>query len=947
MATTRLRVDGRGRGLRRLARAVGGIGTIVVLGFATEAAAQAATGRVVGRVVDAQNSQPLVGAHVHVGDSRSVTVTDGDGRYMLLNVPAGTHSLVVQHLGYERKTIAGVAVGAGESVTVDVVLAPEAIRFEEITVTATRDRGSAAFLLDQRRAATALVDAIGSTEISRSPDSDAAEVAARMTGVTIAEGRYVHIRGLGERYSQTALNGSPLPSPEPERETVPLDLFPSGLLESVGVQKTYTPDQPGDFSGGTVAIATQDMPDRLTYRISIGTSANTRSQFRDGFLTYDGGRRDFLGIDDGTRSLPDAFDEVLGGLRGRPLPSDPALRERLGEALPRQFAPVSKATPMSRSIDFGLGNRTELLGRPLGFVLGGSYSDAYTLQDTEIERKYRSSAFDPTLPVETRLPNVDYAFRSGTRSVSWGGVAGLTLVLTPDHKLALKGMYNRNADDEARVFSGANREDLGGELLNQRLRFVSRSLGWAQVSGEHAAPLRSRLEWRASNARATRDEPMLREALYLRSFSAGDDAPYFLENVGESARYFFSELVDDDRSAGIDWRVPFPMGGGREGTLQLGGAFRERERDFAARRFHWHFTSATIGDLDASLTDEAIVGRARHPGEFELRDVVEPGDQYGAIDRRTAGYIMVDLPLTRSLRAIAGVRMEQYDLEITSRGATLGDRNRTDWLPALNLVYAAGDRMNLRAAVSRTLDRPEFRELAPFQFTEATSLRQIYGNPDLKQAEITSADLRWEWFPRPGELVSVGLFHKALDRPIEQVYIAAASGGYSFQNAIDGTIYGVELEFRQGLGAWADFLEPFSLQANLTLIESEVRVKEEGVFIPTHLERPLEGQAPYTLNASLHYQTVGGTELGVYYNVSGEKVAAAGGSGIPDIYAQPVHKLDVVFRQPLGGGLSLKFKADNLLDPVHRFEQSANGVTLTQREFREGRTFSVSVSYGR
>ena len=920
-------------------------GLSLLLALVVPAGSTAQMGRITGRIAEESTGSGVSSAQVTVVGSQLGSLSDLDGRYLLLNVPIGSWDLTIQSIGYGTKTVTGVEVRPGQTTVLDVSLAPEAVQLQAITVSAERERGSTAFLLDQRRTADALVEAVGSVDIARSPDSDAAEVATRMTGVTVTQGKYVFVRGLGERYSQTSLNGSPLPSPEPEREVVPLDLFPSGFLESLSTQKSYTPDLPADFSGGNVAIKTREFPDRTSISLGIGSSFNTQSHLGSDYLTYSGGDLDFLGVDDGTRELPGAVQATIGGLKGDPLPNDPATVERLGEAFPRQFTPIARSNaPLDRSFDLSVGTRTELFGRELGVVLAGTYSDAYAVSDAERERKWRTSAFDPAIDQALRSPNVDYAFTTGRRSISYGGIGNITYLLTPEHKIALKTTYNRNTDDEARTFTGNNSEDIGGEIRNDRLRFVNRSLAWGQLAGEHQLGfLDSRLEWKGSLARAQRDEPGLREAIYLRAFNAADDEPFLLENIDQSGRYFYSALEDDDASAQLDWRVPFGRWAGREAAFKVGGAFRTRSRDFSARRFRWNFQGGIVSNLDAALFDASIVGGNPSAAQFSLREIVEPGDLYTADDERTAGYLMFDLPLFGGLSAIVGARVENYVLDLASRGNVLTDRDETHVQPSVNLVYNMGEANNLRAAFSRTLDRPEFRELAPFQFTEATSLRQIFGTSGLETAEITNLDLRWDWFPRPGEVVSIGGFYKKLERPIEQVFIATASSAYSYQNADEGRLYGVEFDARKRL----DFvgLDAFTGQFNLSLIDSEVEVREESFFIPTNQRRPLEGQSPWVVNAGLLWTSPFADDIGLFYNVFGERVTAAGGSGIPDIYEQPRHQIDLTWKRPLTAGVRLKVKAENLLDEPYLFEQEGNGIRLMQRRYEVGRTISVTLSY--
>lgn len=901
-------------------------------------------GRILGKINDAQTGEPIAGAQVYLVDQSAGTLTNLDGRYVLSRIPAGTHALRIEFLGYGTKTVTGVDVNSGRNTVMNVTLDPEAVQLDAIEVTADRERGSSAFLLDQRRTSSALVDAVGAAEISRTPDSDAAEVARRMTGVTVTDGKYVFVRGLGQRYSQTSFDGAPLPSPEPEKETVPLDLFPSDFLESLSTQKSYTPDRPADFSGGAVEIKMKDFPTDLTYQLGISSSVNSATQLGSGkFLTYSGGHRDWLGLDDGSRELPDVIRNQLGGLGGDRLPRDnPDLLRTVGLSLPRQFDPVATDAPLNRSFDGSVGGTHQLFDRDLGFFLAGTYSDSYRLRD-EVERKFRVASFDPTLAPDQRQANVDYSFHRATRSVRWGVLSNAQYLLTPRHKIGLGFTVNLNTDDEARTYQGANQEDLGGWVRSDRLRFTERLLTWGQLNGEHQLPLSSTLTWKATVAQARRNEPGLREALYLGNDST---STLYLENVGESGRYLYSDLTDDDRSFQADWELPFEIGGRPGSSLKVGGMHRNRHRDFASRRLNWNFLGSLITDIEDSLTPDQIVGTPPGPGQLRITDVVEPGDQYLVDDKRNAGYAMFSLFPTERLRAVVGTRVETYDLSLVSRDSLLADQSQTDWAPSVNLIYSFNSHLKLRAAASRTVDRPEFRELAPFQFTEAASVRQIFGNPNLHPASIHSGDLRMDWFPGPGELVSVGGYYKRIDEPIEEVFVTAASTAYSYENADKADVYGVELDTRLGGRHLSDALRPLHFQGNFSWIQSRVHVRETLSFKPTNLKRPLEGQARYVLNLGANW-AVGRWETGLFFNRFGERLTAAGGFGVPDIMEQPRNQLDASFKLHLPSGLTAKLQAENLLDAQYLFQQSANGVTQVQRAYKVGRSFSLGLNWRR
>lgn len=920
--------------------------------------ADRATGRIQGQVVNSEDGSPVSSATVQLPGTQIGTLTDLNGRYQLRDVPTGgPYELVVSGLGFARKTVTGVTIEAGAVTNLDVTLSPEAVEVNDLTVSVEQEKGSAAAVLNEQKRALTVSDGIGEDQISGLPASNAAESAKQITGVTVSQGKYVFVRGLGKRYSQTSLNGSPLPSPEPEKSVVPLDLFPAGFLQSVRVQKTYTPDEGADFSGGTVQIETREFPDQFTATLSVGSSVNSQSQFNEGYLSYPGGSLDFLGIDDGSRGLPSAMEQQLGGLDGESLRAEPSSRERLGESLLgdlSRFSPTAGSTPGNVDWAFALGDRTQIAGGDFGYFVSGSYSNSYSIRKNEIEQKWRTTAFDPDLVAEREVePNVSYEFTRGSQDVEWGGIGNFTYRVTPEHQISLETLYNRRASDEARTYLGPNREDLGGVLRNERLRFVGREMAWGQLSGEHQLPGDIRAEWRTAAARAKREEPGLREAIYLRGFNRPDD-PFLLQNTGESARYLFSDLTEEDLNGGLDVAVPFELFTERDAELKVGGSVRDRGRDFAARRFRWRFDQGNgYTSLDSLLNESNVSGSLTGPNSVVLAELTEPGDTYTADDDRYAGYGMITLPLTADFTATLGARAERYELSLrdltqeTDSTALLASKQITDVFPAVNLKYSLTDDVNLRAAASRTTDRPEFRELAPFQFTEAASLRQVFGNPELEVARIRNLDLRWEWFPGTGEVVTVSGFYKDLEKPIEQVFISAAGEAYSYQNAEDGRIFGAELGVRKRFGLIHD-VGGLTVGGNLALIDSRVNVTRGGIYNPTNLQRPLEGQSDYTANLSVNYRSPDrGTEVGAYFNVFGERVAAAGGSGQPDVVEQPRPELDFTFSQSLGPGVEMELEASNLLDSEHLWEQSMNGITRVQRRYTSGRTFSVSFTYGR
>ena len=541
-----------GAWLRRACR--GAVAGIIALVIAGPAMAQGSGDRISGRVTG-EDARPLVGARVSIPSLDLGALTDADGRFVLAGVPAGVHTVVIEYLGYETKTVAGVAV-EGELVSLHVMLEPRAITVEGITVTAAREAGSDVALLTDRMQAAAVVDAIGAAQIARSPDGNAAAALKRLPGVSVVDGKYVYVRGLGDRYGATTLNGAPLPSPEPDRKVVPLDLVPSSLLESVVSAKTYSPDQPGDHAGGLVQIRTKDFAGSRTFGVSASLGFDTEATFADG-LGYAGGGLDYFGIEDGTRALPAALprDVPLQNLSRAEL-------ERIGEAFAGTWGPRPRRLPLNHGFGLTYGDVFEIGERRLGLIGTISHSNAFSNRDGQIERALSASG--------GAEPVIDFLGTASTHSVALGGLLHLGLELGEDDRISLNAVLNRLTDDEARTFEGLNL-DSNANQRNLRIRYLSQSLASAQLSGEHRVGRLGGvgLRWRAAYSLAERYEPNTREMLYREVA----DGRFLWENFIQSASVFHQDMDEAAAAGGLD--VEFPLrGGARRVALSVGSRSR-------------------------------------------------------------------------------------------------------------------------------------------------------------------------------------------------------------------------------------------------------------------------------------------------------------------------------------------------------------------------------------
>lgn len=922
------------------------LGLAALCGFPNQVLAQ--NGTISGRVVDAQSAQPLSTAQVFVTDGAG-TLTNLDGQYILRNLAPGSYDLQVQLIGYSTKVITEVVVVAGAVTTVDVTMSSSAIDLEGITVSAAAEQGSTTSLLLDRARSAVVQDAIGADQIARSPDGDAAEVLKRVPGLSVVGGKFAYVRGLGERYSSTTLNGAPLASPVPDKKVIPLDLFPSGFLESIVTAKSYSPDQPGDYAGGLVQLKTKSFPSQRSLSISVSGGWNSVATFQDG-LGYAGGSRDFWGFDDGTRGLPSQIP------RDRPLNSSAFAQADLfdvSRTITGDWGPTEEsALPPNTSVGISYGDDIDLgSDRRFGFISSVNFSNAVARQEDLIERVFSATGVAD--------PEVDYLGQVTTRSATVGGMLNAAFQFSPTHQVRMSSVYNHSADDIARELIGFNL-DSNTNQLNTRLQYLAQSLLNLQLNGEHQLPFAggTSLEWRGGYSRAGRYEPNTREVLYRQA----ENGMYVFDNFIQSGSLFHQDMVDNALSAGIDFDVPLDLGVGSS-QLSFGGSFSTRDRDTYTRRFRYMPAPGAIlsDEVRQRSPNDLFVPENIGPAGFILAEATFRPDNYDASETIGAGYIMLDVALTERLRLSGGARLETTDqstaprdfYETDAEPLPGADQSQRDWLPALNVTYSLSERTNLRASASRTLARPELRELAPFSFADYAGGFLISGNPQVSRSLIDNFDVRWEWFPTPNTVIAASGFYKQFDDPIEVLVLPSSELIKSWVNADGATNYGAEFELRTGLGFLAAAARDITLNANLTLVESEVQTGATAdIYIPgtgplsiavVDRSRALQGQSPYVVNVGLTwFQPTTGWSASLLYNRFGDRIDAVGGQATPDIFEQGRDQLDVVFEAPLGSGWKAKLSGSRLLGNVINFTQGGGLL----RSWDQGRAVSLGFSWG-
>jgi outer membrane receptor protein involved in Fe transport len=863
----------------------------------------------------------------------AVVTTEVDGSFRLGELKPGSYVLETTLDGFQQvsKTLTLVT---GQKLELAFTLVPAFGETVEVVAKAVQT-GEVA-VLESRRQSAVVSDSISAEEIRRTPDSNAASVVERLTGVTILDNKYVFVRGLGERYSGTTINGATLPTTETEKRVVPLDLFPAKLLNTVNVVKTYTPDKPGDFGSGIVEMTTTEFPKGASVKATLGSSyqsGTTGNRFRryaGGLSTAGNGGQRLPSI------IPDTFLQRKSILS--PVGFSPEELEKFGEALVGDWSGRTTASAPPAT-DFAL-TFGDTLGR-VGLVFSAVSNHGYETTD-EVQRFFAIDSGG------VLVPSNDYKLTTDQEHASLGLVGNFSLRLADNHSLFLNSVLTRDAASEDRFQAGLQTSS-GGDIRDTRVRYKLEEIRSNRLRGEHnlgGLGLGSLVEWSVARSSASNDSD-LRENIYRE----GSPGVFQLQpGFAESGKTEYFRLGDKIGQEGLAYTLFFAAPEGTwSGSFKAGADHLRRTRDFGSRRFR--FGTSNQGQFDLTLTPEEIFTPANiRPGGFEIREVTGVNDAYAAGHTINAGYLMGDFTFGK-WRVIGGARYESSRQLVTTFNPfdTANDvrsiNENRDLLPSFNLVYQLQPKTNLRFAYGRSLNRPEFRELSPFTFVEVSGGRSVSGNPKLQQATLESYDVRWETFPGGGDVFAASAFYKKIGKPIERSVQPTTDFRTSFINADSATLWGLELEVRRSLASMLPALRLWSVNLNVAHIKSDVKIGAQQLSVLTSSSRPLEGQSDDVANVGLqYYRPQSGTMLRLLGAYSGKRITDVGAFTLPDIYEAAHTTIDVVVSQDfhfLAKGLELKLSAKNLLDQDRRFLQGG----AVQRSYKPGRSVGLSLSY--
>ncbi len=902
---------------------------------------------IIGKVIDGVTSEVLIGATIKVEGTKMGAVTDLDGKYEIILSP-GKYNLIISYIGFNDKYIKDVNVSNNSVTYIDVTLTPSNLTTEEITIEANVSLSNEQALLVEKKNSDKITDGITSQQIKKVPDAAASDVLKRITGLSIVKDKFVFVRGTSERYNNTTLNGAIIPSSEPDKKSFSFDLFPSNLLENIIVSKTFTPDQPGNFSGGLVQIQTKDFPESFTFNFSISTSYNNFTTGKE-FLTYNAGENKFLfinlGTDNGSRELPSIIPD-------NPIKNSRFSNSEINEfsrAFPNNWSQTKKTAPINSGFQTSIGGVLKAGKVPIGFLAAYSYKSSFTNKD-----------------LENNLYNTDYTQLSGYTgtssefSVLWGGLININAKFNDYNKLSIKSTFTLSSEDETEQYHGFyNPEQVERKLYVTR--FVQRSLSSYQLLGEHFLFNKLSVNWNASYSESRRKEPDAKTMTYQREMGSNEE--YFAAlnyNVGNdfSGGRFFSNLTDISRGLNVNFELPlkinlftdYPL----NSKIKFGTSLIGTDRNFIAR----NFGPALYMNAPISLIYQPIekIFSSENFGDKKLfyDELTKESDRYAAFDNLYAGYAMIDLSFNK-FRFIMGGRYEYSEQNVNTAGfiseRIYNNLLNKDILPSLNIIYKLNDNTNIRVAYSQTVARPELREIAPFSYVDFVSGITVFGNSiDLRRTLIRNYDIRYEYFPGAGELISLSLFYKRIDAPIEDVFISTNTNKLkTFKNAERGADnFGLELELRKNLGFITRHLEDFAIIGNCTFVYSEVNLEGIGT-VSTSQKRRMQGQSPYMINLGLFYDNYDlGISGNIVYNRFGDRISEVGLSGYSDIFEVGNDLIDFTISKRIpffAHNLEVKFSVKDLLNQDKVFKQNVNNEDKIVRRIKTGSNYNITLSY--
>jgi len=941
---------------------------ITILGFFSFLT-HAQNGYISGKLNDGELNDVLPFAEVTIKGTTKGSSTDFEGKYSI-EIKPGVYTVVFSFVGYETKEITGVEVKSDKETIVNTTLNQAAGQLDEVVITTTASNNTEQSVLNLQKNSISQVDGLSIESIKKSGAGNVASAVKNVPGVSVQGGKYVYVRGLGDRYTKTILNGVDIPGLDPDRNTIQMDLFPTNILENVVVVKSASATYPADFTGGIVNIQTKDFPAKPTYSISIGTGVNPDMHFQDNYLEYEGGNTDFLGFDDGTRDLPlNRSTEIPGTFQDFPDQEVHPLTE-LTNRFDKQLTATQTNSNPNFNVNFTAGNQFDVGDDQLGYQFSLSYKNETTFYENRQDGNYIKNQNDNSI-LELNANRVTSG-SEGINNIILNGLAGL-VYKRENSKYKLNLLHIQNGESSAGLYDQLFAEGAGGtgfaNLRKDALLYTQRSISNLLLSGKHNLENRWELEWKVSPTIANNDDKDHRVTI-LQENQEGQLS--IRPNAAGFPIRIWRHLEETDVVSKADVEKKTDLFE-RSANIKFGGNVALKNRDYSIDDYRFTSTNQSVpnNDPDALLFPENVWNPEDDEGTSLLfGDQFEPSNAYEGEQRTFAGYGQIDLKPFERFKTVIGLRFEKFESYYT--GQSQGDPNdpdtqifdndlildKSDLFPSANLIYELNDESNLRASYSRTTARPSFKEASFVQIFDPIANRTFIGNIDLQPTYVNNFDIRYEFFGGEGEMLAASVFYKDFTDPIELTFFEAAPSQLTPRNLGNAEVYGIEVEFRKRLGFIAESLDNLKVNFNMSLIESSLTMFEaefnrrqlaarEGQTIER--ERELQGQSPYLINGGLDYTNDDlGLQTGLFYNVQGETLEVVGTGIVPDVFTQPFHSLNYKLRKTFGkdDNSAISFKVENILDDEREsFYRSFGNQSEIFSVRQPYRTFSLNYSY--
>ena len=901
--------------------------------------AQAQRAKLSGKVTSTKN-EALIAVTVSLkGERTVVTKSDVEGRFSFNIDVNKNYTLVLTYISYKDATVSNIkATSANEEIVKDVLLEESGKKLTDVVVSASRasNKGeSVNALIAYQKNTNTVASVISSEAIKRSPDRNTAEILKRTPGASIQEGKYIVVRGLADRYNQAMLNGILLTSTEPDRKTFSFDLFPSQIIDNIIINKAFVPELPGEWAGGLIQVNTKDIPTKNFFNMQLSTSYNTISTGKD-FYKDKGGKTDWLGIDDGTRSLPVGYTT-----KSNFDTTNIAAKTALGKTMSNNWVPVKTTATPNFAVQMNGGFSGTLFGKKMGGMLGANFARNQKFQDNLNQQNTLEAGKFSTI--------YKYADEKYIQDINMGAIAGLSMYLNPLNKISYKAILNVKSNNAYTSRMG-NEYSRGDLMKANEFTFAQNTFFTNQLNGEHSLNKALKFNWYGAFNILDSYSPDQRRILYTKS-AAGTD-PYVLNLSNslsqQSGSRIYQNLSDYIYTAGGD--LSYKIG---QQTIKAGYILQIKDRLYDAKLFA-NFLPKDNPSLRALTPDVVFAPENFGDGtdnKFGFDAIKGRNFRYMANTILNGGYLQFDNKISEKLRAVWGLRVEDYDQLVGSVKKydpryTLS--RVTDYLPGINTTYKITQNSNLRITASQTVIRPELRELSFLNIFDFELNASVQGNPTLKRTKITNTDLRYELYPGSGEVFTVGAFYKDFSNPIEQIFSEGSGGSstFSFQNAKKAITYGLEIEARKKLN------KNFTFQANASLINS--KIKDENL----KLDRQLQGQSPYLVNVGLLYDVADkGFNATLLFNQIGERIYLVGdmqaGSASPDIYEAPRSLVDFqMSKKVMKNKAEIKLTIADLLNQQQTFYQNLTtnpkyekGIDAVRFARKFGSTYGISFNY--